>query len=74
MSDIEADLRRAASSYWAAIAKKGGAERAAALLKARQALRESRAASAAPGGAMQPMIANLDAPVKEVVRAHRRKR
>jgi hypothetical protein len=71
LSDIEADLRRAATAYWAAIANKGGAERTAALLKARRALREARAAGLSPDGAKQPAINGMEAPVQEAVRSKR---
>jgi len=74
MSKVEADLRRAASAYWASLANKGGAERTAALLKARQALRNARAAGVKPESAKQPAINDMEAPAKEVVRAHRRRR
>jgi len=74
LSEIEADLRRAATAYWAAIANKGGAERTAALLKARRALREARAAGVSPGGAKQPEINGMQAPVQKAVRSKRLKR
>jgi hypothetical protein len=74
MSEIEADLRRAASAYWTEIAKKGATERTAALLKARQALRDARAQAIIPESAKQQIINTVEAPEQEVVRAHRRRR
>ncbi len=48
MSEIEADLDRAAAAYWLSIANRGGGGKTAALIQASDLLRDARAEARIP--------------------------
>jgi hypothetical protein len=62
MSEIDADLDRAAAAYWLSIANRGGAGKVAALTQASNLLRDARAEARIPDSARQPTLNDLEAP------------
>ncbi len=62
MSEIDADLDRAAASYWLSIANRGGPGKSAALTQASNLLRDARAEARIPDSARQPTLNDLEAP------------
>jgi hypothetical protein len=71
MSEIDADLDRAAAAYWLSVASKAGPEKNTALARAAGLLREARAETRIPDSARQPTLNDLDAPPLDV--PHRRR-
>ena len=71
MSEIDADLDRAAAAYWLSVASKSGPEKNAALTRAASLLRDARAEARIPDSARQPTLNDLDAPPMDM--AHRRR-
>jgi hypothetical protein len=74
MSEIEAELNRAAAAYWTSVAAKGGDGKTAALLKAGELLRDARAESRIPDSAAQPTLNELEAPPLDALRSPRMRR
>jgi len=74
MSEIEAELNRAAAAYWMSVAAKGGAGKSAALTEASNHLRDGRAESRTPDSAKQPTLNDLEAPPMDVLRTPRMRR
>ena len=70
MSEINADLDRAAAAYWLSVASKSGPEKNVALARASSLLREARAEARIPDSARQPTLNDLEAPPLDV--PHRR--
>jgi hypothetical protein len=62
MSEIEADLDRAAASYWMSVANKAGPDKSSALQQAANLLRDARAETRIPDSAKQPTLDMLEAP------------
>ena len=71
MSEIDADLDRAAAAYWRSVASKSTPEKNAALARAASLLRDARAEERIPDGARQPTLNELEAPPLDV--GHRRR-
>jgi hypothetical protein len=71
MSEIEADLDRAAAAYWLSIANRGGAGKTAALTQASNLLRDARAEARIPDSAWQPTLNELEAPPLDRLSARR---
>jgi hypothetical protein len=69
MSEIEAELNRAAAAYWMSVAAKGGGGKTVALSKADQLLRDARAESRIPDSAKQPTLNDMEAPRPDVFKA-----
>jgi hypothetical protein len=61
MSEIDADLDRAAAAYWLSIANRGGSGKSAALTQASNLLRDARAEARIPDSAWQPTLNELEA-------------
>lgn len=74
MSEIEAELNRAAAAYWMSVAAKGDGGKTAALLKAGELLRDARAESRIPDGTAQPTLNELEAPPLDALRSPRMRR
>jgi hypothetical protein len=74
MSEIEAELNRAAAAYWMSVAAKGGGGKTVALSKAEELLRDARAESRIPDSAKQPTLNDLEAPPLDVLKAPRMRR
>jgi hypothetical protein len=74
MSEIEAELNRAAAGYWMSVAAKGGGGKTLALSKADQLLRDARSESRIPDSAAQPTLNDLEAPPLDVLRTPRMRR
>ncbi len=62
MSEINADLDRAATAYWLSVASKSGPEKNVALARASSLLREARAEARIPDSARQPTLNDLEMP------------
>jgi len=62
MSEIEAELNRAAATYWLSVAAKAGPGQTPSLAKATTLLRDARAESRIPEGATQPTLNQMEAP------------
>jgi hypothetical protein len=73
MSEIDADLDRAAAAYWLSVANKGGSGRTTALTQAANLLRDARAEARIPDSAMQPTLNELEAPPLDLPRERRLK-
>jgi hypothetical protein len=71
MSEIDADLDRAAAAYWLSVARKSTPEKNVALTRAAHLLREARAEARIPDSTRQPTLNDLDAPPLDV--SHRRR-
>lgn len=73
MSEIDADLDRAAVSYWLSIAAKAksGLTKSAALTQAADLLQDARAEARIPDSAKQPTLNDLEAPPLDVLRPPR---
>jgi hypothetical protein len=71
MSEIDADLDRAAATYWLSIANRGGAGKVAALTQASNLLRDARAEARIPDSARQPTLHALEAPPLDMSRRRR---
>lgn len=71
MSEIEADLDRAAAFYWMKVASKGGPDKSAALSQAANLLRDARSETRIPDSARQPTLNSLEAPPLDVLRPRR---
>ena len=73
MSEIDADLDRAAVSYWLSVAAKAnsGLAKSAALTQAADLLRDARAETRIPDRAKQPTLNDLEAPPLEVLKPPR---
>jgi hypothetical protein len=74
MSEIEAELDRAAAGYWMSVAAKGGGGKTVALSKAEELLRAARSESRIPDGAAQPTLNEMEAPPMDVLRTPRMRR
>jgi hypothetical protein len=74
MSEIEAELNRAAAAYWMSVAAKGGGGKTLALSKADQFLRDARSESRIQDSAMQPTLNDLESPPLDVLRTPRIRR
>ena len=74
MSEIEADLNRAAAAYWMSVANRGGSRSTTALSKAGDLLREARAEARIPDSATQLTLNQLEAPPLDVLRTPRMRR
>jgi hypothetical protein len=74
MSEIEAELNRAAAAYWMSVAAKGGDGKTASLTKAANYLRDARAESRIPDSSRQPILNDLEAPPLDVLRTPRMRR
>ena len=75
MSEIDADLDRAAVSYWLSVAAKAksGPTKSAALTQAAELLRDARAEARIPDSTKQPTLNDLEAPPLDVLRPPRMK-
>jgi hypothetical protein len=73
MSEIEADLDRAAAQYWRSVANRGGGARIPALAQASNLLRDARSEARIPDSARQPTLNDLEAPPLGRLRARRLK-
>ena len=73
MSEIEADLDRAAATYWISVANKSSTGKVASLSRAGELLRDARSESRIPDSAKQPTLNDLEAPPLHVVRGRRQK-
>jgi len=62
MSEIDADLDRAAASYWLSIANRVGTGKSVALTRAASLLRDARAEARIQDSARQPTLNELQAP------------
>ncbi|MFT2095089.1 hypothetical protein [Acidiphilium sp.] len=71
MSEIDADLDRAAAAYWLSVAGKSGPEKNAALAQAASLLRDARAEARLPDSARQPTLNDLEAPLLDVSHTRR---
>jgi hypothetical protein len=73
MSEIDADLDRAAVSYWLSVAAKAnnGLTKSAALTEAADLLRDARAEARIPDSAKQPTLNTLEAPPLDVLKPPR---
>ena len=71
MSEIDADLDRAAAAYWLSIANKGGFGKVPALARAADLLRDARAETRIPDSARQPTLNDLEAPPLDMPRGRR---
>lgn len=71
MSEIDADLDRAAAAYWLSVASKSTPEQNIALARAASLLRDARAEARIPDNEQQPTLNDLDAPPLDV--PHRRR-
>ncbi len=71
MSEIEADLDRAAAAYWLSVANKSSQGRPAALARAADLLRDARAEARIPDSARQPTLNELEAPPLDMPRGRR---
>jgi hypothetical protein len=71
MSEIDADLDRAAAAYWLSIANKGGFGKVPALTRAANLLRDAGAETRIPDSARQPTLNDLEAPPLEMPRGRR---
>lgn len=71
MSEIEADLDRAAAAYWLSVANKSSQRRPAALSRAADLLRDARAEARIPDSARQPTLNELQAPPLDMPRGRR---
>ena len=67
MSEIEANLDKAASAYWMSVAAKAGPGHAVALSNASNLERDSRAEARIPDSARQPTLNTLEAPPLDVL-------
>lgn len=74
MSEIEAELNRAAAAYWMSVAAKGGGGKTQALSKADELLRDARAESRIPDSAIQPTLNDVEAPPLDVPKIPRTRR
>jgi hypothetical protein len=74
MSEIEAELNRAAAAYWMSVAAKGGSGKSAALTEAHNLLRAGRAESRIPDSARQPTLNDLEAPPLDLLQTPRMRR
>lgn len=73
MSEIDADLDRAAAAYWLSVANKSGLGKNAALAQAANLLRDARAVARIPDSARQPTLNQLETPPLDLPRARRLK-
>jgi hypothetical protein len=69
MSEIEADLDKAASAYWMSVAAKAGPGHSLALSNANNLARDSRAEARIPDSARQPTLNTLEAPPLDVLKS-----
>lgn len=69
MSEIEANLDKAASAYWMSVAAKAGPDYAVALNNASNLVRDSRAEARIPDSGRQPTLNTLEAPPLDVLRS-----
>jgi hypothetical protein len=74
MSEIEAELNRAAAAYWMSVAAKGGGGKTVALSKAKELLRDASSESRIPDSATQPTLNEMQAPPLDVLRTPRMRR
>ena len=74
MSEIEAELNRAAAAYWMSVAPKGGGGKTIALSKAEELLRDALAESRIPDSTKQPTLNDMEAPPLDVLKASRMRR
>ena len=74
MSEIEAELNRAAAAYWMSVAAKGGGGKTIALSKAEELLRDALAESRIPDSTKQPTLNDMEAPPLDVLKASRMRR
>jgi hypothetical protein len=74
MSEIEAELNRAAAAYWMSVAAKGGGGKTQALSKSEDLLRDARAESRIPDSAIQPTLNDVEAPPLNVLKTPRMRR
>jgi hypothetical protein len=71
MSEIDADLDRAAATYWLSVARKGGYGKDTALTRAADLLRDARSETRIPDSARQPTLNELEAPPLDLPRGRR---
>jgi uncharacterized FAD-dependent dehydrogenase len=71
MSEIEADLDRAAASYWISVANKASTGKVPALSRAGDLLRDARAESRIADSQKQPTLNDLEAPQLDIVQRRR---
>jgi len=69
MSEIEAELHRAAA-YWMSVAAKGSGGKTVALSKTDELLRAESSASRIPDSAAQPTLNEMEAPPLDVLGLH----
>jgi hypothetical protein len=74
MSEIEAELNRAAAAYWMSVAAKGGGGKTVALSKAQELLRDARAESCIPDSGRQPTLNDMEAPRLDIRKAPKMRR
>jgi hypothetical protein len=74
MSEIDADLDRAAAAYWLSVARRGGFRKQTALSRAADLLREARAEARIPDSAKQPTLNELAAPPMDMPRTRHQSR
>jgi hypothetical protein len=67
MSEIEANLDKAASAYWMSVAAKAGPDYAVALRNASNLERDSRAEARITDSATQPTLNTMEAPPLDVL-------
>lgn len=67
MSEIDADLDRAAAAYWLSVANRAGPDKNMALSRAASLLRDARAEARIPDSARQPTLNDLEAPPLDVL-------
>ena len=67
MSEIDANLDKAASAYWMSVAAKAGPDHSIALSNASNLERDSRAEARIPDSARQPTLNTMEAPPLDVL-------
>jgi hypothetical protein len=73
MSEIDADLDRAAAAYWLSVASKSGPEKTVALARAASLLRDARAEARISDSVRQPTLNDLEASPLDVPQRRRLK-
>jgi hypothetical protein len=71
MSEIDADLDRAAATYWLLVANKGGLGKTGALTQAANLLRDARSETRIPDSAKQPTFNELEAPPLDMLKGRK---
>jgi hypothetical protein len=71
MSEIDANLDRAAAAYWLSVASKGGGDKQTALARAVALLRDGQAETRIPDSTQQPTLNELEAPPLDLLQSRR---